>query len=447
MMIQRRVRAIGLFLALVSTAHAAAPKVVITSPDTGDNDVSPHVKEIRIEFDQPMNPGGRSIVGGGDSFPEISGKLGWANDHTFVMAVTLKPDHDYAFSVNSDTFKNFRGTNGKPCEWYRVQFHTRAAGAAPAASDVTAEQNKQAIAALKQAIDRDYSYRDLKNIDWAGEIDKRRTSLENAKTANEFARLTAHLLRLAEDGHVFVQQGDLRLYTYANSASPNFNLRVLSNAVPGWNELPSGIATGQFGGGSRGPIGYILISECSSRQADAFDAAMDQMKDTRGLIIDARLNGGGDETAARKMAGRFVAKAAVYSNDRIREDGQWKGPFDRVVEPRQDAARYEKPVVVLTGPKIVSSAESLVLMMRYGAGAKLIGQATGGSSGRPVPHPLGNGVTVYLSSWEDHLPDGTMLQNHGVQPDVTVTTTPQELNNSDPALDAALKALDEAREK
>ena len=96
---------------------------------------------------------------------------------------------------------------------------------------------------------------------------------------------------------------------------------------------------------------------------------------------------------------------------------------------------------MLIGPKIVSSAESFVLMMKHGAGAKLIGDATGGSSGRPQPHQLGNGVTVYLSSWEDQLPDGTLIEGKGVRPDLIIKTTLDGLQKSDPVLDAALKTL------
>jgi len=95
----------------------------------------------------------------------------------------------------------------------------------------------------------------------------------------------------------------------------------------------------------------------------------------------------------------------------------------------------------LIGPKVVSSAESFVLMMKYGAKAKLVGDATGGSSGRPMPHPLGNSVTICLSSWEDQLPDGSLLENHGVRPDLAVKTTPRSLAKSDAVIEAALKYL------
>lgn len=435
-MIQRIRFLFALVLLLAGFVDAAPPKVVITSPDNGEVDVDPAVNQIRIEFDQPMNPGGRSILGGGETFPEFAGELKWVNPKTLLIPVTLKPDNQYYFNLNSDTFKGFQNKAGQPADWYLVQFKTRAEGAAPAEPDVTPEQNKEAVAALKQALDQDYGYLDRKKIDWAKEIAKREFKLEKAKTANEFARLVVHLLRLAEDVHVMVEAGDVRIGTRANSVPPNFNVDTLKNAVPSWKEHPGGIVTGRFD-----DVGYILFSQCTKQQADEFDAALDELKDTKGLILDARFNGGGDELAARQVAGRFIEKPTVYSKNRIRQGGEWKGPFDRVVEPRKDAERYTKPVAVLIGPKVGSSAESFVLMMKHGAKARLIGDVTKGSSGRPMPHQLGNGVTVYLSSWEDQLPDGTVLEGRGVRPDMVVKTSLQGLKQSDAVLEAALKFL------
>jgi hypothetical protein len=199
---------------VAASAGAAAPKVVISSPDNGEIDVDPTLKEIRIEFDQPMG-NGRSLIGGGESFPEIAGELKWANPKTLVIPVKLKPEHEYWVSVNSDTFKGFANKKGEPAEWYPISFKTRAAGAKAAEPDVTPEQNKEALEALKAAIDGGYAYRDRKKIDWAKEIEKRRAKFENAKSANEFARQAAHLLRLAEDAHVMVEAGEVRIGTRA----------------------------------------------------------------------------------------------------------------------------------------------------------------------------------------------------------------------------------------
>jgi hypothetical protein len=103
-----------LVLLLASFTTAAPPKVVITSPDNGEVDVDPGLKEIRIEFDQPMDPGGRSILGGGETFPEFAGDLKWVNPKTLVIPVRLRPDNQYYFNLNSDTFKGFQNQASPP---------------------------------------------------------------------------------------------------------------------------------------------------------------------------------------------------------------------------------------------------------------------------------------------------------------------------------------------
>jgi C-terminal processing protease CtpA/Prc len=89
---------------------------------------------------------------------------------------------------------------------------------------------------------------------------------------------------------------------------------------------------------------------------------------------------------------------------------------------------------VLIGPGCVSSNESFLLMMKHGAHATLVGEPSFGSSGNPKPIDLGNGVTVILPSWEDQLPDGTVLEGHGVQPDLPASL------GSDPSRDGVLEA-------
>ncbi len=429
--------AVALVFALARVAWAAGPRVVFASPDDGQVDVSPDLKEIRITFDTAMSDRGQSLCGGGESYPDV-GNLKWVDDKTLSIPVTLKPNHDYFLSINSDRFKNFRSVDGEPAEWYLIEFKTRAAGAAAAKPDTTPEKNKHALAVLAKEIDEDYSYRDLHRVDWHAELLKRRKDFEDAKTVNEFAIRTARLLRLAEDGHVWIEAGGVHIDTHANSSPPNFNFDVTSKAVPNWKEWPDGIVSGRF---DDDKIGYILFSECNDKQATEFDKALNKLMDTKALILDARANSGGGEGAGQKVAGRFTAEETVYSCSRIREGGDWNAPGDRVVEPRDDAKRYKGRVVVLIGPKVYSSAESFVLMMKLGGKATLVGGETAGASGRPMPHELGNGVTVYLPSWDDELPDGTSLEDRGVQPDVYVRASLDDLQNSDPVLDAALKLL------
>ena len=57
---------------LAGQLAAAPPKVVITSPDNGEVDVDPATRQLQVDFDQPMDSGSFSVVGGGPMFPQIA---------------------------------------------------------------------------------------------------------------------------------------------------------------------------------------------------------------------------------------------------------------------------------------------------------------------------------------------------------------------------------------
>ncbi len=67
-----------------------------------------------------------------------------------------------------------------------------------------------------------------------------------------------------------------------------------------------------------------------------------------------------------------------------------------MLKPNRDVPAFTGRIAVLTGPVIMSSAESLLLLMKQVPGCKLVGARSYGSSGNPRPIDLGNGVTVML---------------------------------------------------
>src|SRR5688572_2818997 len=87
--------------------QGATPKVVMSTVEDGQDDVDPGLSEIRVQFDQAMDPGSWSVVGGGDLFPKITARPRWEDEKTLVIAVRLEPDHEYRMSLNSDTFRGF----------------------------------------------------------------------------------------------------------------------------------------------------------------------------------------------------------------------------------------------------------------------------------------------------------------------------------------------------
>lgn len=402
-----------------ATAVAAPPLVVKAVPNDGDVAVSPATAEIVVTFDQAMSPGGMSVVGGGEEFPEITAKPKWRNARTFVIPVKLAPEHDYRLSINSDRFENFKNAAGESAVPYPLAFRTAsgappaAAGRAPRVAGAPAGgQNAAAVDKLTDALLNHYSHRERLGLDWRALIDERRESLASAATPGAFAFAAMKLLASAEDKHILVEANGKRASAYLNPVRPNVNPQLLPKLVPDFRALNDDVAMGRWPDG----VGYLAINSLDSSRTDQILAACEalwELHDAPALIVDLRLNSGGDERIAREIAGCFLEEQAVYARrDRVdpANPGQFVPAYDSVVTPSKRRPRYRGRVAVLLGPAVISSCESFALMLKQAPSAVLVGAATQGSSGNPQPHDLGNGVTVYLPSWREMLPDGTPLE-------------------------------------
>ena len=426
-----------------SVALAAPPRVVSCTPDLGDAGVDPGLVEIRIEFDQEMG-GGRSMCGGGPQFPTIAGTPRWEEKRVLIVPVRLAADHEYRFSINCPSAQNFRSAAGEAAEMTQIAFRTAKAGEAPTPQRrLTPGDNGPAIDALRKAIDEQYSYRDLRVKDWDGVFKASEEEMMGAKTPAAFARAAARMLGAAQDIHVRVAVNDQLMSTHRANVRANIHLSQLKTLVPGFVQRNGVVATGRWEGG----IGYLQIGTWPGEDVPEAESigpaltAIDEMMDCGALIVDVRSNGGGSETTARRVAARFVAEPTTYSLSQYRFPDSptgWGEPIPRRVSPA--GTRYEGRVFVLIGPACASSNESFIAMMKYGAGAELIGATTMGSSGNPRRTDLGNGVEVSLPSWKDLMPDGTLLEGVGIAPDVEAGVG-ADFGSADPVVEAAVERV------
>ncbi|MBL8880236.1 MAG: hypothetical protein JNG88_14050 [Phycisphaerales bacterium] len=430
------------FALSAAVVSATPPRVVRATPDHTEIMVDPATKEIRIEFDQDMSPGGHSICGGGPAFPKLNGKPTWENPRIMVIPVQLEAGHEYSFSINCPAAQNFRSAAGEPAVVYPITFRTAKPGEKPPVPP-TPEENKKAAENLRKAIDEQYSYKELRKVDWARRFTEHQQKLETAASASGFARAAADLLSAANDPHISIRVNGFTLGTYrGKSAQPNFNGRLLSTLITDLQDPNECVLTGTVS-----DIPYLLISTWGPADAAMLEPAFDFIRehaDAPAMIVDVRVNGGGDETLAQQVAGCFVDKPGVYSKNCYRDAKSPSGfgkTFDRTISPNKDRAAFKGRVAVLMGPTNMSSNESFLLMMRVSPRCKLIGERSFGSSGNPKPHELGNGVTVLLPSWKDMLPDGKVLEGKGVEPDIKVAAKPEDFAKSDPVLEAAVKEL------
>ncbi len=422
-------------------ASAQAPKVIRAVPDHADGGVDPGLTELRVEFDQDMNQRGMSVCGGGPGFP-VSGRPRWLDARTIVMPIALEPGKSYSLSINCESANNFRSTAGVPAEIYPIQFACARAGERPVAAN-SKEENQAAFEALGKALESSYSYRDLRGVDWKARSAEFSERFQSAKSASAFARLTAEFLKAAGDPHIAVKVHGFTLGAWSGVLEPvNFADSALEKYMTGFARKSDAVFTARLNDGTP----YLLVSGWVGGDEVIQPALdfIDENADSASMIVDVRVNGGGDELLARQVAGCFLSTKAVYSKNRSVSPGSATGftdVFERVVEPNKDRKHFAGKVAVLMGPRCMSSNESFLLMMRQSPNCKLIGARSRGSSGNPQPHDLGNGVTVLLPSWQNMDPDGNVLEGKGVEPDIEVKTNPEDFKKGDPVLEAAINHL------
>lgn len=122
-----------------------------------------------------------------------------------------------------------------------------------------------------------------------------------------------------------------------------------------------------------GELGYVRIRTFANEGAvEAFDLALNDLRTTRGLIIDVRGNGGGDTAVARPIMGRFITETRPYAHMRRRNGRGLSQRWVETVDPRGPFT-YDGKVVVLTDHWSGSMAEGFPMGMRAVADARIVG--------------------------------------------------------------------------
>jgi len=316
--------------------------------------------------------------------------------------------------------------------------------AVPLPPPVTPELATATFDQLWKAFDQNYAMFVLRpELDWSRLREQYRPKAVSAKSTYEFAEVCADMLKNLRDLHVW--------FTVAGSGIPVFNRPRSANANPqAYRKILGGLnRTGPVVWAiTTNDIGFIAIPAWSDANLPAdCGEVLEKMRNTRGLIVDVRLNGGGSEPLAKEFAGRFLEKEFVYAYDQIRNGPSHTNltaQIERELGPL-GPWRYDRPVVLLIGQKCMSSCESFVGMMTGDPQVTTMGDHTAGSSGNPDIVHLPLDLTVSVPQWIDYLPDGTVLDEHGFQPQIPFHPAPGAFEGErDDLLTAALARLSQS---
>ena len=229
------------------------------------------------------------------------------------------------------------------------------------------------------------------------------------------------------------------------------NLRV---SFVGKNESVAPVSSKRFVNGKMldQQIGYLQIKSWSNHVnfdgrnvADLVEEELKTLATSKFLIIDVRENGGGNSSLAEKLAGCFVKKATHYGTV-LKRKAQTNELVSSELKLKPMGDFLDKKVVVLTGPKCLSSNEMFIMMMKDTDSAVTIGQTTGGGSGNPKSFeiPLGEKkYTLSVSSWKMIRNNGSNLESVGIEPDIPVEITSEDvIHHRDVELEVAKQYLE-----
>jgi C-terminal processing protease CtpA/Prc len=254
-----------------------------------------------------------------------------------------------------------------------------------------------------------------------------------------------------------------------------------------------------------GDFGYLRIAEMNSGQKfiRTLDEAMLNFRETHGIIIDVRGNGGGTQDAIRTLMPYFMEPDAAmkviniaayrlplvlpYPNPSgfLGLDGRglhplsssvWK-PAERMAIERfmqawkpkwelpagqfsdwhfmgitpstnPNAYPYRRPVVVLQNAGCFSATDNFLGALKGHPRVTLLGTASGGGSGRmasyELPHARASFTLCQMASFAT---TGQTYDGYGVAPDVVLDAKPADylVGGKDSQLEAAIDLLTQAR--
>jgi hypothetical protein len=301
--------------------------------------------------------------------------------------------------------------------------------------------------ALCDDMARNYSYFELKKIDWPALRDKYRPRAKAAESIADFVDVLGEMLGELQDGHIWFTEPSDAVVAFRPTPRPT---RANLDAILATLSEPQALGRGYARVGTTKPHGFgaILItrqSEATPRAAGAVVEFIRAHADAPGFVIDLRGADGGNEILAQRIAREFCSQPTVYARSKFR-NGPLPGDFgparDRVLTPSEQP--FTKPVVCILGPGCVSSGEGFAKMLVCLPQVTSVGTATRGSSGNPQPFRLpGLPVAVMYSRWVDMLPDGTPVEDRGILPELPIDLPESAYADADPTWQRALRVLRE----
>jgi hypothetical protein len=318
------------------------------------------------------------------------------------------------------------------CLWLAAASHAQDRPPKQEDAVLTSAERAQVIATLTKEVGERYVFPDMaEKIALTFREREKRGEYNAITSAQKFAAtLSEQLYETSKDRHMGVRysarpiplQASAGVPTAAEKAQELAEMKRRNFGIERVAVLP-------------GNIGYLnLRNFVSAREAgSAVAAAMTLVQHTDAMIVDLRMNGGGEPTGVATMASYFLDDRTHINDYYDRKTGatEQSWTLDHLAGPRYGASR---PLYILTSARTFSAAEEFAYDMKVLKRAVIIGEPTGGGAHPGDVYRLSEHFKMFIPTGRSINPvTKTDWDRVGVTPDVSIS--------QEKALDAAQVAI------
>jgi hypothetical protein len=319
---------------------------------------------------------------------------------------------------------------------------------------------------------------DQRKVDWAEVVRANQSKVRPETTPAELFDILAEMIEPLHDRHTFIEAPDLQrdFSTYRPGTDRIIKGSIdefRSKTMPALWEITDRTYVKtpmrkwcrervQYGH-VNATTGYLRIFSFS-RYSDspgfvagltALESALDEIfsdPNLKALVIDVRINFGGDDPYGLAIASRLATRSYVAYTKVARADpvdrNKWS-PGDRSVVRPSSRPSFHGPVVELTGPLTISAGETFTqALMGRRPRVLRIGENTQGVFSDVLGRNLPNGWHFGLPNEIFRTAQGTTFDGSGIPPDIIVPVFADHdiAAGRDPAMAKALETLGQKQE-
>lgn len=267
----------------------------------------------------------------------------------------------------------------------------------------------------------------IRQVDWQAQYTKYRPLVTKSTTDDELFSILNEMVSPLRDGHIAISKtGDLPASAKYSSFHQQFPTKDSVNQLraviaknlsyfgfSNFSKFNSNFPIGGFSTSEH--YGYLQLNGFGGMPLKEFEKQLDEMlirfKDKKAVIIDIRINGGGEPAFVEAVVRRF-------SNS------------------------FDKPLILLTSGASISAADHFAMNLMDFPNVTIIGERTAGMFSSMMGKKMPNGWEFSLSH-ETHLAkDGNNYEGVGIPVDIEIANTRENLaTGKDPVLSRAVDFL------